>query len=269
MTLSVKGNINNGTVAGDGTGENAFEAFEKVNSHFDNLSGITSDSNSDTLYIDVAGKVGIGTVVQEGKLHVGTAGVAAGKAGLQIDGFIQTSQSDIALTSNAVIGSQDSVQFCAETNGYWSWSTGATGHTGGNAGASEVMRLDASGNLGIGNTPSGSYALEVTGDFNCTNVVQPPSTLTALVGGGQSGATALSEQHNLVSVVASAGDSVLLPTAVAGWTRTVINTGANALDLFPNTDDKIDGGAADAAISVASNTTVTVYAYDTTNWVQI
>lgn len=72
--------------------------------------------------------------------------------------------------------------------------------------------------------------------------------LTANAGGGQSGATPLPTAINRVATVATAGDSVLLPTSAdnVGAEVTVINAGANSLNVFPQGADTIDGAASKA-----------------------
>ncbi len=75
--------------------------------------------------------------------------------------------------------------------------------------------------------------------------------LTAKAGGGQSGATALTGNINRVTAVATAGDSAILPAAVAGRTVSVFNASANSLNVFPQTGESIGTGAANAAFAVA------------------
>jgi hypothetical protein len=90
--------------------------------------------------------------------------------------------------------------------------------------------------------------------------------ITAFATGGQASATALTTRFNVVTTVASVGDSVKLPAAAAGLQVTVANQGASAMDLFPASGDAIDGGSVDAAVSVPSGDSVTVWALDATNW---
>jgi len=72
--------------------------------------------------------------------------------------------------------------------------------------------------------------------------------LTATAGGGQTSALALTATVNVVSTVASAGDSVKLPVAYKGAEILIKNTAAsNSMDVFPQTGGTIDGGSANAA----------------------
>lgn len=90
---------------------------------------------------------------------------------------------------------------------------------------------------------NGSYIIKSTAN-----------ALTAFAGGGQANATALPAQVNRVTTVATAADSVVLPTAVAGQEITVINAAAaNAMNVFPLSGQSINALSANAAFSVAAN----------------
>lgn len=82
---------------------------------------------------------------------------------------------------------------------------------------------------------------------------QGVSSLTALAGGGQAGATPLSGLINRVTTVATAADSVLLPVAKAGNILWVKNAHAsNSMNVFPNTGDAINALSVNAAYAVAA-----------------
>lgn len=74
------------------------------------------------------------------------------------------------------------------------------------------------------------------------------TAITALAGSGTPAlaANTLSLGVNVVSVVASSGDGVILPANIApGGKVLVINTAAtNTTDVFPNTGATINGGTA-------------------------
>ena len=71
---------------------------------------------------------------------------------------------------------------------------------------------------------------------------------------------------NEVAVCANDNDAITLPTAVAGYSVTVINNGANTLQIFPYTDDSIDAGAADASTTLAAGKTQVYVAKSTVVW---
>lgn len=61
---------------------------------------------------------------------------------------------------------------------------------------------------------------------------QATTGITALAGGGQTGATPLNYGINRVDTVATNADSVMLPPAIAGAQVTVYNNSANTLQVF-------------------------------------
>lgn len=88
-------------------------------------------------------------------------------------------------------------------------------------------------------------------------LVNAKDGLTAHAGGGQASATAMVYGINHFGTVAGAGDSGLLPPAVAGAKVDVCNRGANAMAVFPNGTDQVNDAGASISYSLASNTTVT------------
>ena len=69
-----------------------------------------------------------------------------------------------------------------------------------------------------------------------------------------------------IATCANAGDSCTLPAAVAGQLIIVVNNGANASDVFPASGDKIDGGSANAAFSLAAGANALFICQDGTDW---
>lgn len=75
-------------------------------------------------------------------------------------------------------------------------------------------------------------------------------SITAFATGGQASATQLTKDFNRVTTVASPGDSVKLPSAIAGREVTVINDGASILAVFPASGESIDALAANASTTL-------------------
>jgi hypothetical protein len=69
-----------------------------------------------------------------------------------------------------------------------------------------------------------------------------------------------------IATCANAGDSCTLPTAVAGQLVIIVNNGANSADIFPASGDKIDGGSANAAFSLAAGANALFICQDGTDW---
>lgn len=119
-------------------------------------------------------------------------------------------------------------------------------------------------------TDSASTQTIATGNLAFTlgySQVSAVNALTAHAGGGQALGTPLTRQINRVTTVASAGDSVLLPAAVAGRWVTVINAAAaNAMDVFPASGEIINALAANTALSVVADTSAVFYCAVNGTW---
>lgn len=92
-----------------------------------------------------------------------------------------------------------------------------------------------------------------------------PTATVAATGSAQGDAAAVKEGMTLVS----AGDGtkgVILPAAEAGKRVEIKNGAAAILKIYPATADAINALSANAALSIAANTTVTLIAYDATTW---
>ncbi len=70
---------------------------------------------------------------------------------------------------------------------------------------------------------------------------------------------------NEISIVANPSDTVTLPTAVAGRRITIINNGANTLQIFPASGDNLGTGV-DASTELEPNESIDYVAYDINNW---
>lgn len=79
------------------------------------------------------------------------------------------------------------------------------------------------------------------------------------------GQGALTSEINEVAVCANANDTVTLPAAVTGRRATVINNGAQVLQIFPAAGDDLGAGV-DVAATLAAGAVRTYAAYDATNW---
>jgi len=89
-----------------------------------------------------------------------------------------------------------------------------------------------------------------TGSSGSFKTVSFANALTAFAGGGQASATQISTSLARFTTVATSGDSAKLPVAAPGLVVTVINAGAQPMNVFPSTGDAIDGLAANAALQL-------------------
>ncbi|MCK5644823.1 MAG: hypothetical protein KAJ19_28750, partial [Gammaproteobacteria bacterium] len=92
-------------------------------------------------------------------------------------------------------------------------------------------------------------------------------TLTAFAGGGLPSATELHQSYNVVTTVASPGDSVKLSEATrVGMLVYVKNDGANALDLFPSATDDLGQGVGVAVSIPAGQSVAFIGTVDNNTW---
>ena len=89
-----------------------------------------------------------------------------------------------------------------------------------------------------------------TKTFGAINRYKATNAITAFATGGQASGTLLTSENNSITVCATAGDSVRLPTSVAGMRIQVSNLGAAYANVFPISGDLIDALAANTAVSL-------------------
>lgn len=115
----------------------------------------------------------------------------------------------------------------------------------------------------VANTSSTSPSFISTG----LDILSHVNALTAHAGGGQASALSLTKTINRVTTVASSGDSVKLPAALAGQSVVVINAAAsNPMDCFPASGEVINALTADTALSIVANTTVMFFCAVNGTW---
>lgn len=94
-----------------------------------------------------------------------------------------------------------------------------------------------------------------SGSNNEFNLNGAKDSITAFATGGQTSAVPLRDGWNRITTVATAGDSVKLPTAFPGVTLVLVNAAAaNGADVFPNTGDAINNLGANIAYRIPNNT---------------
>jgi hypothetical protein len=94
--------------------------------------------------------------------------------------------------------------------------------------------------------------------------------ITAGAGGTSAAAYQLTKEFNNVTTVATLNDGVKLPTLTAnliGMHVVIKNNGANTARIYPFDGQIINGGAADAPITVAAAAVAQVVAVSATAWV--
>ncbi len=134
---------------------------------------------------------------------------------------------------------------------YWKWNESAT----------QTIIFSTDSKATIASRIVTAQAYVPTG-----NTYTNTTGITAHAGGGQGSATAITTEYNNVTVCATAGDSVVLPAAAAGLRAIIKNNGATACAVFPATGDTINGGAANASITLVPGDQIIFSAINTTDW---
>jgi hypothetical protein len=105
---------------------------------------------------------------------------------------------------------------------------------------------------------------EVTGDKLNRSIgdafASYTDAITALAGGGATGAPLLATRVNRVSTVASDNDSVMMPQSVPGANVLIQNDGAHSLQVFANTTSSLASGVLDTLNGTAGATGIAVAA---------
>jgi hypothetical protein len=114
----------------------------------------------------------------------------------------------------------------------------------------------ASGNLNVYIQSASYLGLPVVPSPTSQAVPAVANGIAAFAGGGQANAVALTADFNRVTTVATANDSVKLPSATVGKQVLVVNAAAaNSMNVFPSAGEGINALANDAAFAMAANRT--------------
>jgi hypothetical protein len=125
-----------------------------------------------------------------------------------------------------------------------------------------VYRGVTQDNVTINNGNARLQTLTLTSDLKI------PSATVVAAGANQGAAVAIKSGFTLVTSTGN-NQGVKLPAASAGLVAIVKNSSANTLKVYPNTDDKINAGAANAALDLATNTSAVLVAYDSETWYSV
>lgn len=112
----------------------------------------------------------------------------------------------------------------------------------------------------------GAQTLNGVQTYGAINIDKAATGMTALAGGAQAG-TALASTFNNFTTVATTADSAQLPAGVLGKKIVVRNSAAKAMAVFGQTGASINGGSANASVSVGPGQEIAFEATAATTWV--
>ena len=92
------------------------------------------------------------------------------------------------------------------------------------------------------------------------------TTAITAAGSTQGTATALTRPINVISTVASGANGIILPTVPAGARIVIVNTSANALNVYPPSGAVVNSAATNAAYSQPAGARLEYISTSTTQW---
>ena len=134
---------------------------------------------------------------------------------------------------------------------------------GNNFGAITGTSLNISGTLPVLPAPSGTISGTVITATN--NHVYGVADGIVALGSNQGDATAISKDINVITT-AAAGTGVRLPATTPGLRMTIVNEGANAINVYPANGAQINSLATNAAYSLAVGARLDFVSTTTTKW---
>lgn len=181
-------------------------------------------------------------------------------------GSIDTDISRVSTASIQVVETSNSkwTETAIDGNGYYEINTGAGVAQLDDSNLVNEARLALTTAAALINSTDGITLQEWYDEHKAT------VNITAYAGGGQANAVLLSTEISEIDTVATTGDSVRLPVSAerpnyVGVKRTIINAGANALDVFPGTGNDIGAGT-NVAVSLAAGANITYVNYSAILW---
>ncbi len=208
--------------------------------------------NSERMRVDTNGNVGIGNTAPTHRLSV------TGTTSLVGNVTIQSNVSYVSPNGSNTITER------MANGGTLSWN--------GNAGQLFSIVDSMTGNIFTVNDVSGvplisvdsggNIQLAASGGFVSFGV----TTGAAGAGSTQGTATALTRPITVVSTVSNGANGVILPTVPAGTRIIIVNTSANALNVYPPSGAVVNSGSTNASYSQPAGARLEYFSTSSTQW---
>lgn len=217
-----------------------------------------------------------GTItVTDGTINTSSTSIAlpgrnyAGYGGPVDQNMVSMLEHFASATSGPINPIKGQVWFDA-TNNLLKYNTGTVGSPNwvslaaisGNAG---FNNLTVTGNIDSGNVYANSGTIQASYIISTINHTFGVETGITAAGASQSTATTITKDINVVSTVGS-GQGIVLPATSGGMRLTIINTGANSLNVYPSTGAQINSGGTNIAYSVAVGARLEFTSVTATQW---
>ena len=218
--------------------------------------------------ITTTGNVSVGNIIGNGQALTGLAG--ANVTGTVANATFATTAGSATTAGTVTTAAQSNITSVGTLSALTVTAT-ITGNISGSAGSATTagtVTTAAQGNItSVGTLTSMSSSGNITGANVIANSYHIRSVATSISANGisQGTATVLAKEFNIVSTV-SAGQGVVLPTAVAGMCIIITNSSATNLAVYPASGAAINLLAANTALTHGAGATLQYIAPTTTQW---
>jgi len=256
--LTVSGTISGSVSGSAGTAATVTTAAQPNITSVGTLTSLTVSGNVSTG--NVSGTLLTGTLVTAAQPNITSVGTLTG---LTVSSTISGSVSGTAAT--VTTAAQPNITSVGTLTGLTVSST----ISGSVSGSAATVTTAAQPNItSVGTLTSLTVSGNISAQANVTvtgYTISSVATGISAAGSTQGTATVLAKDINVVATV-SAGQGVVLPTAVAGMRITVLNTSGTALSVYPASSGVINSLSTNAAFSLAAGARLDFVATTTTQW---
>jgi len=160
------------------------------------------------------------------------------------------------------------LEFMAETTTAWESTATpiSTGVSGLGAAVATFLATPTTANFAAAVTGETGTGAVVFGTAPAISAMTVSTAATVTAGTNAQGQGLLTSDLNVITTAANNPSGVTLPTATAGRRITVVNRGANIINVYPATGASIDGQAANALLSLGVNARLDFTASSATAW---
>jgi hypothetical protein len=129
-----------------------------------------------------------------------------------------------------------------------------------------TAKYEANDNISAGTIAGSTLTLTGNATFQGTTTLSASSAVSG-AGSTQGAATALTASYNIVTTAtAGSAEGVKLPDTATGLETFILNDTAVSIKIYPSTGESIDGGSANASVSLAAGHSLKLVGVSSTKW---